>query len=246
MTDSPHTQSGTSMAGLDTRLRSSAARGIRTGGQGAYTTSLIYHVRWYPAATTSPRCLHVFIRRGAQHGRAVVPSTLHRVARRGAWGNNLHNISIEQARRSILVTCRGRLDLFANSAVLRPKKQFVHMESSRKQNLPPPSAGSVPGWPPPRTVFAQPRGQESGPVGPGLSSVVHLSNLRHVVYRDAVKKACACSVFRLVAATVKLNLVPGHHSPLTLSNQRYASITSGDHRSQGGKLQVLQHSTSGE
>lgn len=35
-----HTQSGTSMVGLDTGLRLSAARGIRPGGQGAYFADL--------------------------------------------------------------------------------------------------------------------------------------------------------------------------------------------------------------
>lgn len=90
-------------------------------------SSMIYHFHWYRAATTSPQCLHALIRRGAQHGRAVVSSTL--LALRLGGGGSLHNISMEQPRRSIPVTCRGRLDLFANSAVLRPKKQFVHMES---------------------------------------------------------------------------------------------------------------------
>lgn len=157
-----------------------------------------------------------FIRRGPHHGRAVVSGTLHCLARRCALGDSLHNISIEQPRRSIPVSCRGRLDLFANSAVLRPKKQSVHMESIRKQNPLPTICRKCARVAPPRAVFAQPRGQESGPVGPGLSSVVHLSNLRHVVYRDAVKEACACSVFRRVAAVVKLNLVPGPHTLITL------------------------------
>jgi hypothetical protein len=237
MTDSTHTESGTSMVGLDTGLPPAASAPV-----GKAPTSLIYHVRWYPAATTSPRCLHVLIRRGAQHGRAVVPSTLHCVARRGAWGNSLHIISIEQPRRSILVTCRGRLDPFANSAVLQPKKQFVHMESSRKQNLPPPSAGSVPGWPPPRAppraVFAQPRGQESGPVGPGLSSVVHLQRC----CQEGMRRQCIPACCR----NGKVEPCSWPSQSIDLSNQRYASITSGGHRSQGGKLQVLQHSTSGE
>lgn len=93
------------------------------------------------------------------------------------------------------------------------------------------------------------RSPEARKVAPWVQAClrsVHPSDLRHVVYRDAVKRTCACSVFRRVAATVSLNLVPSLHSLFTLSNQRYASITSGDHRSQGGKLQVLQHSTSGE
>lgn len=47
----------------------------------------------------------------------------------------------------LTLTCRSRPDLFANYAVLQPKKQFVHMESTRKQNLPPSSAGFMPGWP---------------------------------------------------------------------------------------------------
>lgn len=117
------------------------------------------------------------------------------------------------------------------------------MESIRKQNPPPPAAGSVPGWPLQGPFSRSPEARKVAPWVQGLSSVVHLSNLRHVVYRDAVKKACACSVFRRVAAMVKLNLVPGLHTLITILNQRYASITSRDHHSQGGKLQVLQHST---
>lgn len=101
---------------------------------GEAPTSLTYHVQWYPAATTSPRCLHVFTRRGTQHGRAVVPSTLHCVGRRCAWGNSLPNISIEQPRSAILATCRCRLDLFANSAVSRhPKAVCPHGEQSKTE-----------------------------------------------------------------------------------------------------------------
>lgn len=89
------------------------------------------------------------------------------------------------------------------------------MEGIRKQNPPPQAAGSVPGWPLQGPFSRSPEARKVAPWVQGLSSVVHLSNLRHVVYRDAVKKACACSVFRRVVAMVKLNLAPGLHTLMT-------------------------------
>lgn len=91
----PHTQSGTSLVGLDTGLRSSAARGIRPGGQGAYLADLPCSMVPCRSNILPSACMP-FIRRGAQHGRAVVSSTLHCLARRYASGDSLHNISVEQ------------------------------------------------------------------------------------------------------------------------------------------------------
>ena len=82
------------------------------------------------------------------------------------------------------------------------------MESIRKQNQQPPSAGSVPGWPLQGPFSRSPEARKVAPWVQACLRSFTLSNLRHVVYRDAVKKAYACSVFRRVAAMVELNLVP--------------------------------------
>lgn len=114
---------------------------------GKAPTSLIYHIQWYRAAAIPPQCLHALHQAWCATRSCSSLRYIALLSTPLRLGDSLHNISIEQPRRSIPVTCRGRLDLFANSAVLRPKKQSVHMESIRKQNPPPPSAGSVPGWP---------------------------------------------------------------------------------------------------
>lgn len=69
MTNCPHPQSGIST--VCDRVPPAASAPV-----GQAPTFLTYHVQWYPAATTSPRCLHALTRRAAQHHCAVVPSTM--------------------------------------------------------------------------------------------------------------------------------------------------------------------------